>query len=63
MNSNDNRFVLFPIKHHKIWEMHKMHKASFWTAEEIDLAHDLQDWEKLNSNEKQDVFQSNLGLM
>ena len=62
MNSNDNRFVLFPIKHHKIWEMHKMHnEASFWTAEEID--HDLQDWEKLNSNEKQDVFQSNLGLM
>lgn len=52
LNKKDNRFVLFPIQHHKIWDMCKKHKASFWTAEEIDLAHDLQDWDKLNVNEK-----------
>ena len=32
------RFVLFPIKYPKVWEMYKKAEASFWTAEEIDLA-------------------------
>lgn len=50
---NKDRFVLFPIKHHEIWEMYKKAEASFWTAEEIDLNPDLQDWEnKLNDDEK-----------
>ncbi len=35
---NKQRFVLFPIKHPKVWEMYKKAEASFWTAEEIDLA-------------------------
>lgn len=26
--------------------------AAFWTADEIDLAQDLKDWEKLNEGEK-----------
>lgn len=50
---NKDRFVLFPIKHHDIWEMYKKAEASFWTAEEIDLAPDMQDWEqKLNDDER-----------
>jgi len=32
--------------------MYKKAEASFWTAEEIDLAHDETDWKKLTSNEK-----------
>ena len=32
--------------------MYKKAEASFWTAEEIDLANDQVDWEKLSSNEK-----------
>lgn len=32
--------------------MYKKQKASFWTAEEIDLGQDLKDWEKLNDGEK-----------
>jgi hypothetical protein len=35
---NKKRFVLFPIKHSNVWEMYKKAEASFWTAEEIDLA-------------------------
>ena len=35
---NKQRFVLFPIKHPRVWEMYKKAEASFWTAEEIDLA-------------------------
>jgi ribonucleotide reductase beta subunit family protein with ferritin-like domain len=49
---NPQRFVLFPVKYHDIWEMYKKQVASFWTAEEIDLSQDLTDWEKLNEKEK-----------
>ena len=49
--SND-RFVLFPIKHHDIWDMYKKAVASFWVAEEIDLYPDLGDWNAMNENEK-----------
>ena len=50
---NKDRFVLFPIKHKNIWDMYKQAEASFWTAEEIDLASDLGDWaNKLNDDER-----------
>ena len=50
---NKDRFVLFPIKHHDIWDMYKKAEASFWTAEEIDLASDMNDWNnKLNNDER-----------
>ena len=53
LQENKNRFVIFPIKHHDIWEWYKKMEASFWTAEEIDLSQDLNDWNnKLNSDEK-----------
>jgi len=32
--------------------MYKDQMACFWTAEEIDLAQDCKDWEKLNGNEQ-----------
>jgi ribonucleoside-diphosphate reductase beta chain len=46
------RFVLFPIKHHDIWQMYKTHEAAFWTAEEIDLSDDMRDWVKLTDGER-----------
>jgi ribonucleoside-diphosphate reductase beta chain len=53
LQENKDRFVLFPIKHKEVWEMYKKAEASFWTAEEIDLSPDQQDWEnKLNADEK-----------
>ena len=53
LSENKNRFVLFPIEHHDIWDWYKKQEASFWTAEEIDLQQDLTDWEhKLNDDEK-----------
>merc|ERR1711972_366846 len=33
-------------------EMYKKHEASFWTAEEIDLAQDAKDWESLSDSER-----------
>lgn len=48
-----NRFVLFPIKYHEIWQMYKKAEASFWTAEEIDLGKDIHDWQfNLTEDEK-----------
>mmetsp|Transcript_21925 Transcript_21925/g.49003 ORF Transcript_21925/g.49003 Transcript_21925/m.49003 type:complete len:121 (-) Transcript_21925:695-1057(-) len=32
--------------------MYKQHVASFWTNDEIDLANDHKDWEKLNPKEQ-----------
>lgn len=53
LQENANRFVLFPIQHHDIWEFYKKQEASFWTAEEIDLSTDITHWEnKLNDNER-----------
>jgi len=52
LSPNEDRFVVFPIKYHRVWEMYKRHMAVFWTAEEIDLVPDLSDWEKLNDDEK-----------
>ena len=49
---NPNRYVLFPIQHSNIWAEYKKQVACFWTAEEIDLSKDLNDWVKLNHDEK-----------
>lgn len=52
LKENKERFVLFPIQHEDIWKMYKQAEASFWTAEEIDLSHDLKDWERLTDGER-----------
>eukprot|EP01080_Neovahlkampfia_damariscottae_P006807 gene6807-10973_t len=53
LKENPSRFVLFPIQHPKIWNMYKQAEASFWTAEEVDLEQDKNDWAtKLNKDEK-----------
>jgi len=52
LQENKNRFVLFPIEHHDIWDYYKKAQQVFWTAEEIDLAQDYTDWEKLSEGEQ-----------
>ncbi|WP_353087719.1 ribonucleotide-diphosphate reductase subunit beta [Flavobacterium sp.] len=53
LQDNKDRFVIFPIKHHDIWEWYKKQEACIWTAEEIDLHQDLTDWNnKLNDDER-----------
>jgi len=49
---NPRRFVMFPIQYPAVWEMYKKHEASFWTAEEVDLSHDNNDWDSLTDNER-----------
>ncbi len=52
LEENPDRFVVFPIKHPKVWEMYKKAMASFWTADEVDLTKDVQQWPKLTENER-----------
>jgi ribonucleoside-diphosphate reductase beta chain len=53
LQENKDRFVIFPIQHHDLWEWYKKSEASFWTAEEIDLHQDITDWAtKLTADEK-----------
>ncbi|OZC08532.1 ribonucleoside-diphosphate reductase, beta subunit [Onchocerca flexuosa] len=49
---NPNRFVIFPIKFHDIWDFYKKALASFWTVDEVDLSKDYRDWESLNDGER-----------
>jgi len=52
LKENPRRWVLLPIQFPAVFEMYKKHEASFWTAEEIDLASDAKDWDKLNDGER-----------
>ena len=47
-----SRFTTFPIRYPDLWALYKKAIGSFWTVEEIDLAGDLKDWDKLNSDEQ-----------
>jgi len=48
--ANPHRHVLFPIEYPDIMAMTKKAISVFWTVEEVDLAKDLKDWEKLDAN-------------
>ncbi|CAE6954163.1 unnamed protein product [Symbiodinium sp. CCMP2592] len=52
LKENPRRWVMFPLQHPEVWEMYKKHEASFWTAEEIDLAQDNKDWMTMNEGEQ-----------
>ncbi len=47
-----NRFVMFPIKYHDIYQKYLDAQGTFWTAEEIQLEQDEVDWMKLTENER-----------
>lgn len=53
LDPKNYRDYLFPIQYQDIWDIRQKHKASFWTAEELDLVTDLGDWKnKLNDDER-----------
>ena len=47
-----SRFTTFPIQYPAMWELYEKAVASFWTAGEIDLAQDMNDWENLTDKER-----------
>lgn len=52
LRQDENRFVMFPIQHHDVWDLYKKSMDSFWKAEDIDLSKDYADWIKLNNDER-----------
>ena len=52
LTPTQTRFTTFPIRYPDLWALYKKAIGSFWTVEEIDLAADLKDWERLNDSER-----------
>ncbi|KAJ7815592.1 hypothetical protein B0H13DRAFT_1488114, partial [Mycena leptocephala] len=55
LSPNNRRFVLFPIQYPepRLFALSHYTVGSFWTAEELDLSHDLADWNlRLTSDER-----------
>ena len=53
LSENENRYVIFPIKHEPFWEMYKKAESNFWTTEELDLSKDNRDFtSKMNDDER-----------
>jgi len=47
-----SKYTLFPIKYPEVWNMYKKAQKTFWTAEEIDLTKDKNDWAKMTKDEQ-----------
>lgn len=52
LTETKNKYVMFPIEYPDVFEMYRLAQSAFWTADEINFAQDLTDFEKLNDNEK-----------
>jgi len=52
LKHNNKRFVLFPIEHQNLYMLYKKAESSFWTANEIDLSKDNNDWINLTNDER-----------
>jgi len=52
LTPDDDRFVVLPVKYQDLYQMYKSAVACFWTAEEVDLSKDLNDWIKMTKDEK-----------
>tara|TARA_B100001996_G_C18639229_1_gene584980 strand:- start:402 stop:1574 length:1173 start_codon:yes stop_codon:yes gene_type:complete len=52
LNNGLDKYIMYPIKNEKIYEMYKKARASYWQPEEISLSKDLHDWESLTDNER-----------
>ena len=52
LSDEEKRYVIFPIRHDMYWEMYKQAEANFWTTEELDLSKDMNDYNKLSSDEQ-----------
>jgi ribonucleoside-diphosphate reductase beta chain len=51
-----DRFHLFPIKYTTAYDMYKKQVASFWSTDEVDLGHDIHDWDNLSEGDRKFVL-------
>lgn len=62
LKPNIHRFVLFPIHYEDVYFMYKKQQASIWSAEEIDLAEDKEDWNEVLSDDERYYISHVLGF-
>src|SRR5690606_41723392 len=55
MQDNKDRFVIFPVKHHDIWDFYKKIEAMFRNSENNDMQQDLTDWNKNLIDDEKDI--------
>ena len=48
---SSNKYSIFPIGNHVLWDLYKKHVSLFWLAEHIDFADDLKDFGKLSQED------------
>jgi ribonucleotide reductase beta subunit family protein with ferritin-like domain len=52
LSENPNRYVMFPLQDHDIWQLYKKMFDCMWRAEEIDLSKDMKYWDSMTDNER-----------
>jgi len=53
LDPNNKRTILYPIKHHGIWDFYLIHLSMHWVPSEIQFLKDSDDWSNaLNDNER-----------
>jgi len=52
LKADDSKYTILPVNHHDIFEMYKKAVSSFWIAEEIELAKDLNDWNNVLTDDE-----------
>jgi ribonucleoside-diphosphate reductase beta chain len=45
---SNNKYSIFPLQQHELWDLYKKHVSSLWLAEHIDLVDDRKDFDKLS---------------
>merc|ERR1719362_345296 len=57
LEENEDRYVLFPIKYHDIWNMYKQSIALLWSADELEYAADASAFVQLQPAEQRMIKQ------
>lgn len=52
LRPDENRYVMFPIKYHDVWDLYLRSVDCMWKHQDIDLSKDLKDWNALNKDEQ-----------
>jgi len=52
LEETNDRFTQLPLKYPPLQKAYLDHESKFWTAQEIDYAADLKDWQNLTEDEK-----------
>jgi ribonucleoside-diphosphate reductase beta chain len=50
--NTSNKYTIFPIKNKEVWNCFINHKKAIWFVDDVDPSLDLNDWKKLNDDEK-----------